>query len=267
LLLRELPDKANVFFLSSVGMSDEYPTSGLMDAFMRQLGYQAAPQPGSVTWSPMAVARRLVPESWRIAASRHLSRARRERILAEQFRNGTDWNRTVAFAIPSAYFGLVRVNLRGREPEGIVAPGSEYRSVLDQLTEDLEQLIDPETGEKAVVQVSRTTELYDCEPHDILPDLFVNWKPGRYMSRVSHPRTELLQRKPDFFRRSDHSDRGFFAAAGPGIGPVGQVGCADVLDLAPTFLALLGQPVPGYMQGRPLAFAQGPANALPEKPL
>jgi predicted AlkP superfamily phosphohydrolase/phosphomutase len=192
----------------------------------------------------------MVPEAWRIALSRRLPRETRERLLADQFRRSTDWTRTTAFAIPASYTSYVRVNLHGREPHGIVAPGTEYMALLDRLEADFKQLIDPETNEPAVTRVERTVELFRCDPPMSLPDLFVEWRPGRFMQRVVHPRTELVQKKPDFYRRGDHSTNGFFAAAGPQIRSQGAIGEVAILDFAPTSLALMGESVPPVMTGR-----------------
>jgi predicted AlkP superfamily phosphohydrolase/phosphomutase len=250
LILAELPGESNAFIVSSVGMEDDYPTTGLTEAFMRQLGYQAPPESNGISMSPTNLARRVIPESWRIALSRHLPRDKRERLVSDQFRSGSDWRKTTAFAIPSAYTSFIRVNLRGREREGIVEPGAEYNSLLDRIEADLKQLIDPETKKPAVTGVSRTVELFDCAPHAFLPDLFVEWLPGRFLRRVVHPRTELVQAKPDFFRRSDHSQHGFIAGAGPSIQRLGRLNDVQLLNLAPTFLSLMGQPIPDKMVGR-----------------
>ncbi len=250
LLLAQLPRESNIFIVSSVGMEDEYPTTGLIEAFCRQLGYQASPEARSVSFRPIELVRRLVPEAWRIALSRHLPREKRERLLGDQFRSGTDWRKTTAFAIPASYTSFLRVNLRGRESAGIVEPGAEYEALLDRIEADLKQLVDPQTNEHAVTRVTRTVELFHCPPHMSLPDLFVEWKPGCFMQRVVHPRAELVQKKPDFYRCSDHSSNGFVAAAGPSIQRQGTVGDVQVLDLAPTFLFLLGESAPQRMSGR-----------------
>jgi len=244
LLLAQLPCESNVFIVSSVGMEDDYPTTGLIEAFCRQLGYQASPESSGISLRPMDLVRRVAPESWRIALSRHLPREKRERLLADQFRSGTNWRKTTAFAIPASYMSFVRVNLRGREPEGVVEPGAGYKSLLNRIESDLKQLVEPETNEPAVTRIAKTVELFHCEPHDSLPDLFVEWKPGRFMQRVVHSRAELMQQRPEFYRRSDHSSKGFIAAAGPAIQGQGDIGDVSVLDLVPTFLFLMGRPIP-----------------------
>ena len=44
-----------------------------------------------------------------------------------------DWARTRAFSLPSDMTAYVRVNLKGREPEGVVAAGHEYEALCDEL--------------------------------------------------------------------------------------------------------------------------------------
>jgi predicted AlkP superfamily phosphohydrolase/phosphomutase len=225
-LLERLPADANVFVVSSVGMEDDFPTTGLTEAFCRRLGYQADPPAGRVSWRPLDLVRRVVPEPLRLRLSRRLSREAREGLLADQF--------------------------RGREPAGTVEPGAEYERVLTELESDLAALRDAETGEPVVTRTLRAVDLFGADAHPALPDLFVEWIPGRFLQRVRHPRCELAQGQPDFFRRSDHSSAGFVAAAGPGIRRGAALGEVDVLDLAPTFLALLGEAPTPEMGGRVL---------------
>ena len=250
LLVSSMPANANVVVLSSIGLADHYPTGQLIDAFCRQLGYQASPPPQTRSSSPAAVIRRMVPHRWRVGLTRHLSRETREQLFAQQFRSGTDWSRTTAFAIPSIYSAFLRVNLRGREPQGIVDPGPAYERILDRLEADLGQLIDPQTGQAAIEQVCRVNRMYPCQYPSVLPDLIVHWKPStHFLDRVVHPKLDLKQKKPEFFRDSEHTFHGFFAAAGPAISNRGPMADIEVSDLAPTFLELLDRKKPAYMKG------------------
>ena len=182
----------------------------------------------------------LVPDSVRTAVSRRLPTAIQERRLTEMFRVSTDWSRTLAFSIPSLYTGHIRVNVRGREPQGVVEPGAEYRELIDRLEADLRAIEDPVTGAPAIQVVHRTADLFGETPPELLPDLFVEWEPSTYFrSQVAHPRAVLRQEPPAYFRDSFHTLEGFLIAAGPDIGARGVVPPVDVLDIAPTSLSLL----------------------------
>ena len=128
--------------------------------------------------------------------------------------------------------------------------GVEYKDLLDHLEADLKQLIDPITSEPAVKRTFRAVDIFGGDIPDSLPDLFVEWKAGHFMRRVVHPRVELVQKKPEFFRVSDHASHGFAAAAGSSIRRQGAIGDISLLDLAPTFLALMGEHAPERMTGR-----------------
>jgi predicted AlkP superfamily phosphohydrolase/phosphomutase len=61
-----------------------------------------------------------------------------------------DWARTKACEILEAF---IHINLKGREPDGIVKPGEEYRQVCNQIIDILQNLKDPEIGENSVAIV------------------------------------------------------------------------------------------------------------------
>ncbi|MGB9619843.1 MAG: alkaline phosphatase family protein, partial [Armatimonadota bacterium] len=54
-----------------------------------------------------------------------------------------DWSRTRAFV---SGFLMLNVNLKGRDPEGVVEPGQEYENLKEELIELLRGWVDPETG-------------------------------------------------------------------------------------------------------------------------
>lgn len=243
-------DNPNVCILSSVGLEDEYPNSGLCDEFCKALGYQASSEAdGRMSFRPMDIARKFIPESIRVALTKNLSRERRERLLSDKFTNGTDWSKTVAFSLPVSYTSMIRVNLKGREPEGIVNPGEEYKTLVDKIVRDLKQLIDPVSGKPAVTKIDKTYEIFGPDTHPALPDVFIEWKPGSFMERVVHPQAEITQKRPEFFRRSDHSTHGFISLKGPSIKGLGNIADVQVLDVAPTLLNLLDEPIPPRMKG------------------
>ncbi|HVY54415.1 MAG TPA: hypothetical protein VHC46_01520, partial [Thermodesulfobacteriota bacterium] len=241
-------ENPNICIVSSVGMEDDYPNAGLAESFLRRFGYQVSPPPGKVSFSPLDIARRLLPEELRIALSKRMTREKREQLVSDLFRKGTDWTRTRAFAIPVSYTSFIRINLRGREPQGIVGD-DEYTALTDEIVNGLLKLTDAETGEPAILSVNKSKELFGPRPHVNLPDIFVEWKPGRFMRSVRHPEGEIGQKKPEFFRRSDHSSFGFIALSGPSVKTKGRSKDIDVLDIAPTFMSLLEEPVPEIMSG------------------
>jgi PUA-like domain len=73
-----------------------------------------------------------------------------------------------------------------------------------------------------------------------------------FLERVAHPKVELVQAKQLYDRSSYHSFSGLVAAAGPSIRAYGHLGEVSLLDFPPTFLSLMGEPLPQKLTGRVL---------------
>lgn len=97
---------------------------------------------------------------------------------------GVDWSRTPAFMLPSDHFGQIRLNVQGREREGIVPPGS-VDDLVDELRAGLLSFRDPD-GEPSVIAVDRVSEVLGAGERDqSLPDLVVRWS-NRPSAGVTH---------------------------------------------------------------------------------
>ncbi|MBS3785128.1 MAG: alkaline phosphatase family protein, partial [Anaerolineae bacterium] len=83
----------------------------------------------------------------------------REQVASQILFSGVDWSKTQAYHT-AEFPGSIRVNLKGREVNGIVEPGSEYQRVCEEIGSALEELVDPDTGERIVERVFRRDELY-----------------------------------------------------------------------------------------------------------
>ena len=167
-----------------------------------------------------------------------------------------DWSRTKAFSRGKE--GNIYVNLAGRDPHGIVQPGSEYNELLNYVGDALRKLQDPNTGAKVVTGVARPEQLYAGPAVEFAPDLIVDWSDAAYMM------TERGRSSGDVFverwrkgmswpTTGSHRYDGVLIAAGPGISAGGQIGFASQFDLLPTWLNILGQPVPSELKGRVLS--------------
>jgi len=175
-------------------------------------------------------------------------------------RRHIDWSRTRAYA--QGNFGQIFLNLEGRQPNGCVAP-EDARSLLDDLKAGLRTIPHPETGEPLVEHVYERDELYHGPHAHLAPDLTVVLTDWRYRTIGLHDFTTHKVIAPAFGPTGDHRMEGILIAAGPafrtGATPLG----AELLDIAPTVLHLLGVPVPDDMDGRVLTELLEPASPLP----
>ncbi len=159
-----------------------------------------------------------------------------------------DWKRTSAWG-EGGYYSRVFLNVQGREPEGCV-PADDYEQVRTQLKEKLEALGD-ENGEPIGTVAHRPEELYP-EQRGIAPDLLVyfgdlSW---RSVGQVGTGTIHVFENDtgPD---DANHAPEGMYLLVAPGV-DAGAGGQRDIVDIAPTILELLDEPVPGEMEGRSL---------------
>ena len=104
-----------------------------------------------------------------------------------------NWTRTRAYAV--GFSGLY-VNLNGRESDGIVLPGNEYEELLDYLARELEDVKNPETGEKVVNKVYRASEIYTGKYSENAPDLIIGYNRGYrsgWQSAIGAVPSEILE--------------------------------------------------------------------------
>jgi predicted AlkP superfamily phosphohydrolase/phosphomutase len=90
---------------------------------------------------------------------------------AEYFAN-TDWEGTRAYAL--GLNGLY-INERGREGMGIVEPGPDKESLIRELVSKLENIVDPQTGERAIFKAYAASEAYHGAMVGDAPDIIVGY--------------------------------------------------------------------------------------------
>ncbi len=283
-IVAALPPDATVFVVSGDGVGPNRSGWHLLPDVLRRLGLLAEPQsagdagpaaegsgedarsqPGDVAGSqrgedasgrpgfdPVKALRDLLPKDFRKALARRLPTRLRDALARRVDTAGIDWSRTRAFTLPTDLEGLVRVNLRGREPQGIVEPGREYDQLCEELTVALLELVNPATGKAAVREVIRTDRDLDGPRRDYLPDLVVQWAADAPIRALSSDRIGSVSGESPDGRTGTHVPPGFLIARGPGIGEASLTGDAHARDLAPTVLALFGVERPAYMEGRSL---------------
>jgi predicted AlkP superfamily phosphohydrolase/phosphomutase len=170
------------------------------------------------------------------------------------------WPKMRAYALPSFSEGYIRLNLQGREPQGIVAP-ADYAALCDELTAELHCLVNARSGKSIVKKVIRTRDsAADRRPGRPDADLVVLWD-DEPADVVDHSKYGRIGPIP--YRRSgSHRARGFWVVKGPGIAPGSAFPEADAIHLPPTILELMGAPIPAHFEGSALIRrAESPAAA------
>src|SRR5581483_266837 len=87
--------------------------------------------------------------------------------------HNADWSQTRAYGL--GINGLY-LNLKGREPQGIVEPGEEAEELIQAITNGL--LNESWLDKKVIGSVTRTSEVYKGEAAALAPDLIVGYNRG-----------------------------------------------------------------------------------------
>jgi predicted AlkP superfamily phosphohydrolase/phosphomutase len=242
-ILESLPDDADVMLIAMSGMAAERDRSDLLPGMLKAVldGDSGAGKPnraGGPLWSVRAA----LPPALRAQIARLVPDRAALEVTARLLAAGTDWSRTRAFAVPNDPCGAVRLNLRGRERDGIVDP-TEAEELEREIEAGLLSFREPD-GEAAVTAVERIADLEPAGPRsDLLPDLVVRWgaKPSTGLRFVESPEFGEVHRSGSGSGRSGNHSGGAWALLVPARArPRKLARQAEVVDIAATAQALLG---------------------------
>jgi predicted AlkP superfamily phosphohydrolase/phosphomutase len=187
-----------------------------------------------------------------------------------QYSTQPDFSRTVSYP-GSPHSGLIYLNVRGREPSGVIRP-EDRRAVAVKLAAELGKVEEPDSGTPLFRRIWLAEELYQGPATDLGPDLIVD----RYQSDWNIRTRQLAPRKASqrdryfvtFEHGADfgwHSPDGIFIFSGPAFCAGSPVINGSLLDVAPTLLHLYGVPLPEDWDGRVMAEVLAPE--LGQKPV
>lgn len=184
---------------------------------------------------PLKLRKRL-PRRWRAAA--------RGRIMETlSVFAAVDWARTKAFPGTATQYG-VYLNVAGREGEGTV-DRTDYEKVRDELIASLDELY-PGLASRAL----RREEVYYGPFLDDAPDVYVPlWEDGVRLKEFSDdPAVAPRRRRP-----GEHRREGILFARGPAVSAGAAPAEANLADVYPTVMYLMGEAVPAALDGRVMA--------------
>jgi predicted AlkP superfamily phosphohydrolase/phosphomutase len=242
-------------------MGPNYRGDHLADQFLQALGLLVpdgpSPLPGSVLPRGGGVRgpRAGAPSALRRAVAATKARipdALKAPLRALTNRSNIDWRRTRVFRLPTDNNTYLRVNLRGREPQGCVQPGAEYEALLDHVETELRALRNGATGKPAVNEIFRMRKIFPGDRAEDLPDLTVQWAADAPIDSLQSPSVGTLSRAVRELRSGNHRPQGFLLARGPAFvaSPTRLVG--DILQIPATLLRIHGVPQPVQFEQAPL---------------
>ncbi|HET9514447.1 MAG TPA: alkaline phosphatase family protein [Gemmatimonadales bacterium] len=266
-ILDETDPTTRILVCSAHGMGAWYSGQMLLPEILTRLG--AAQRPGTTpatTDDRTSGMLRLARAGWRSlpAPVKRLLAPLRNQVRPPDpprmsWTMGLDPAASACFPVGNGFpVGGIRLNLIGREPGGLIAPGEAARAFTGQLAGELLAITEADTGAPLVRRVIETSTLYQGEHQDALPDLLVEWNEAlvrgstmlgdgaNAVLRVRSPRIGELEAVNRYGRTGDHRPHGFFVATGPGLGPSRLSTPVSLMDFAPSVETWAGLiPPPG----------------------
>jgi predicted AlkP superfamily phosphohydrolase/phosphomutase len=254
--------ETRVFLVAAHGMGPLTHASWHLSEILDRLGFgrsgrgaRPAERTRRARLNPWRIAKMVVPSPLQYAIKAALPPALQAELLYLWYAGGRRGYRgRTAFAVPNnEIVGAIRLAVAGRDRDGTVRPGEEYRRRCREITTALQELVDPVTGRPVVAKVTALHDVYQGPFVDRLPDLAVLWDASFRWDAVSSPRLGTLAVRRQDRRVGSHTPRSFLLATGPGI-PPGTMSGRSTFDVAPTILASAGVAVPAEMDGSPVRF-------------
>jgi len=151
--------------------------------------------------------------------------------------------------------GQIYFNLKGRESQGAVSAGAEYKALQEEIASKLVGLKDPDTGEPVFRAIYRRDDIYKGEFLNNAPDLQVGFNDGY---RVGWQDTLGSIRRAVVENNNKKWSGDHCATASEISGGVffsnRKITTAEpsIMDLSPTILKLLAVPLPSDLDGKPI---------------
>jgi predicted AlkP superfamily phosphohydrolase/phosphomutase len=158
-----------------------------------------------------------------------------------------DWSRTVAWG-DGGYYGRCFLNVKGREPQGIIEP-SRYESVRDELIAKLEAQLGPD-GRPLGTKVLKPDNVYP-DVVGVAPDLIVYFADLEWRSVGTVGNPEIFTHENDTGPDgANHDKTAVFSMMGLPDQPMGEVDGLNLVDVGPSILKIFGIDAPEGAVGR-----------------
>ncbi len=181
----------------------------------------------------------------------------RTRPSFKNIEDNIDWPQTRAY-FPSAGGLALYLNVKGREPLGVVEPGREYEALRDEIIRGLKQLTDSETGKPVIQAIYTREEAYSGPCSDDAPDIVMLPMPGYFINEGLGEEIITYAARRNIERSGNHHLDGIVMLYGQHIRRGVEIDQAEIIDIAPTVLHLMGLPAQEYMDGKVLTAALTP---------
>lgn len=160
-----------------------------------------------------------------------------------------DWENTVAYS--RGYIGQIFINLKGREPNGIVSPGDESDRLQDEITSELNKIKIPGSSDGLIPTILRSKDIYHGEYTVQAPDITFLTRNLEAVAFGNFEFTSNREIEKSYTGISGHHRmEGIYVFSGPDFGDRGNSRQLNISDLAPLILKLSDCSIENNMDGK-----------------
>jgi len=217
-LVKAVSEETAVMVFSLHGMRPAHGVPAFLAPLLREMGFARFSNWSNQSWRQRACAfmaefKRRTPKWLKKLYYKNLPPTVTHRLARPTMLQLYDWSQTQAFALPTDQHGWIRINLIGREAQGIV-PAERYDETCRLLEKALQNLTSQD-GKPLVSEVLRTAARVEDALIQRIPDLVVHWDDAVFASALrikgSAIKTEVVGKK--FV--GQHSLKGFCILKAP----------------------------------------------------
>ncbi|MEK6715285.1 MAG: alkaline phosphatase family protein [Candidatus Omnitrophota bacterium] len=150
-----------------------------------------------------------------------------------------NWKKTFCY---SGYAdNTIFFNLKNREPDGIISSKGDYNDIRGRVIGLISNLFDPELGRNLRVKIDKKEEIYSGPFTQDGFDLCLEIEDGRYLLRSGANTREIFRLSEDW--TGTHKKNGVIICYGNSFKKALHLENAQIIDLTPSILYLLGIPI------------------------
>lgn len=253
--LEGLPDGADIILFSALGMGPNTSCADLLPDMLSAVlsGRRTTTSRNGGSTNPLWRLRAAVPTRTRASIANALPRRAVLEVISRLEVRARDWSQVRAFTLPSDGVGYVRLNLRGRERDGVVHD-AEVSELKEQIAKGLLSYAGPD-GRPPIAAVERVADILpNAAQAEMLPDLIVRWNetPAAQLDQFVSPEFGEVRRAGGGSGRSGyHTDDAWAVVIPGGSRQPAEREQGKVVDIAATICAVFGAD-PSGLSGEPL---------------
>jgi len=253
-LLCTVDDDTNVIIMSDHGFGATYKNSSLYNTndWLAKEGY-LVPKKKTRRLGYDRISSLVGTLKLNAFLRKRISRKLMTKISGGVGKDNINWSETKAYCAGNNYYTYL--NLKGREPDGIVEP-EEYESVRLEIMGKLASLKDKKSGRRILKKIAKGEDVFHGPWVKNAPDIIA--LPNELTTEIKDgmivkPEGEI---DPDpKLITIQHKQKGILILKGPAFKQNATLRDPQMQDIMPTMLYLLDVPVPRHVDGRVLTEA------------